>query len=250
MNINLTQFDVEFRESGFVRFSMNTFEREKIEHYPTYYVISRAEIPLILECIQGLSKFYPFFDDGNYKIRFAPTGMESLEISSNPMGHYWFYMPLAKMQALQDKLTVFHVAPFEETYSLSSIELAQMRYEYRNRIRWVYRNIENGKWENGEYRSWVEYLLIPRVLEDCQKEPGLKDNLKRLSHIAANHSAFGETITVSLSFDDAWFDCQHEEKPASYYFCIQTSEGERILNGGIIAHHNDKDGSYHYSMHT
>lgn len=249
MNVNVTSFKVEFRKQDFVRFTMNTYEREQVDPYPTYYLISKEEIPLVLDCMRGVSKFWPLFQDGYHKIAFYPTEIYSFELDKLDWKCWHFTLPLKNMAVLQDALQNWYDNPSETTYELTKNDLDKIRCENRNRVKWHYQNITNGKWDNFKFVEWVEYPIIPRILADCKTNPELKRNLTSLTRIAANHSYFGEKNTVTISFDDGWYDSHHEEKPASYYFDIRTPENRRIMNGGIIAHERN-DHTYEYSMHT
>jgi len=248
MNINVTSFKVEFRRSDFIRFTMNTIEREKTDSYPTYYVISRDEIPLVLDCMRGESKFNPLFQDGQYKIAFYSAEIYALEMYSENVKEYHFVLPFKTMWELQTNLQKWYEQPQVFTYELSKDQLDFIRFENRNQVKWNYQDVTNGKWDNFKYTEWVEYAIIPRVLADCKRQPELKSNLARLTKIAANHSLFGEKVFVDLSFD-SWNDAKNENEPASYYFNIHTQDNKRIMNGGIIAHKRN-DGSVEYSTHT
>ena len=249
MNINLTSFKVEFLRSGSIKFIMQTKEREINDKHPTFYIISRSELPLMLDCINGESKFYPFFDDGLYHIKVHPAGIVSYELHENKTNNYYFHIPLKELPKLLDTIYTHYSDPYikEHTYELDSSELKSLKFEYRNRSSWIYHNHNYSRMElTPEGYNYIEYpinRIKHTILNDIKTHPELKDLLQRLNHIAKNN-CFKDTVTIELSYDHI----PVENKPTSYYFFIHEN-GKKIINGGIIAH-KQNDETYNYSMHT
>lgn len=248
MKINLTTFQVEFLESGSIRFTMSTLEREKDDKYNTFYVISHNEIPLMLDCMTGKSKIYPYFDDGLYHIKIHPYGIRSLEKHSDKFKEYWFNIPLCKLDVLIEWINEHYQDSklhMGRIYILTSENLKRLKFEFRDRIKFIYHDLIHTTFKDGQFHDELELKLWDKIKTDINSNPELLDNIKSLKRIAHNY-ATDKPITINLTLDS------YQDKnyaPSSYYFYIMTEDNKRIMNGGIIAHKNNDD-SYHYSMHT
>lgn len=257
MNTNLVSLKIEFKaESRFISFH----PQRKEDAYANWFVISFDEIPLVIDCIMGKSKYYPYFEDGNHKIKFVPSGFEVLEYTStNHPGLFYqsikYEFPFFKMGELLILINKFSQEPFDYEITYGEEWFNRLGFENRNRVTWLYQDCTNGKWEGMEYKEWVEVDIKQRVLSDAKINPGLLNQLKRLQRVALSYSNdVMDRVFIHFSLDDSYYAKNHPDIPTSYYFCIMTKDKKRLMNGGIIAHHDYRDydniAKIEYSMHT
>lgn len=256
MNVNVASLRIEANKD-FVRiFPVSHQMKDKAEETgkdydasPRYLVLSHKETKHAILCARGEASFYPYFDDGIHKVRVTPRGMEELYLDSYITGtggkfeQFYFTLPgdwLADLFELAlDSVNRWRYPGYTFVYNASNGELARLTDQYASRVKWEYATA----WGN---RPDV-YTRLQTDLTDDRAE-GLQRALDGLERIGLNYSD-GEPSIVHLRFD-----IFSEETPCSYYFWIEDAQGNRIMNGGIIAHQNYKDGerveSWSYSTHT
>jgi hypothetical protein len=238
MNVNVTELKIIESNAGkFFRFAMINEEMKPDEYtkkiYPTYYVISRPEIPLVLDCLRGKTEFFPWFDDGNYHIRFTPGGIQSVDLSREKYQRFYFHLP---GEQLADEIEPFFNVDFSNDCEDAVIDktpiLPFWKKHFAPKVKVIFG-------DNVEEKLSADQKHI--LLEEL---PG--DLVPDLIKWASNYSD-GNLITVNIVFD-YWKndpDC-----PSNYYWYLYDEEKKvRIVNGGWIAHKVDNN-KYRYSMHT
>jgi hypothetical protein len=270
MNVNVSQYCIKFLASGSIEVCLQSIGREIIANkaiesgdsynsnqHPTSIIIIPEELPLFVQCMTGESEFYPYFSDIAYLLRVFPNGFVYIHLSSGYSNtgtyqEYRFDFPNRLLTDLIERINEHMKSPGTGEYSLSADSILEYTNKVKPKIQWVYQHRMSGKWvhpdnEPSYYEERIDKDIIVSLEKWGKHYPGLLDHCKTLERIAANASTFGETITIELSFDMYNSDVS---VPDSYYFFIHDDKGNRVMNGGIIAHYNKQDNTYSYSTHT
>ena len=251
MLVNVTYLRIEANEKFITLRPVNEEMVEMAESQgkkwlasPRHLVLSREETEMAIKCCRGVAPFYPFFDDGIHLVKFHPHGLREVYLDGAGHQSFWFTIPGRWLaERLEDALSFTYTLEEPWEYEARASTLEAIKEEYGPII----------AWDHAE--GVFEKLCADLHDERCKR---LQVSLDRLLAIAENHSD-GEVVTIGLRFDHR----PESGVPASYYFWITQADGQRIINGGIIAHRNrrydeDKDGkavavmldSWEYSTHT
>jgi len=255
MNANLINFVAHFNDRGSMEIRLQTSNMIEendgyYSKYPTSIYINNNELPLFLSCLKGESKIYPWFDDISYLVRPYSDGMKIMHISDTKCQTWYVNFPFKMYNNLLNAIEGEIDNPCEFTLTLTPYERQYFTDMTMPLVKWNYQDRMSGKWENFEYKEWIEKSITESVNNQKSQYPELTNNLESLQRIATNYSVFGELVEIDLSFD-----CYNNNPdiPDSYYFNIHMGNN-RIMNGGIIAHeewnNKERTGNYHFSMHT
>jgi len=231
MNINITSIELEKGEQqkGF-RLSLTS------DNHPdkTFYYFGENELDFLLDCINGKAKFYPYFDDGLYALKCYPQGLHCAYTSSDEQ--YWFTFPFNELTVYIEEIQRMIELEKEYTANLTPlIETWINVYSPVVRVEWHGENIEsrflddidNPKVKNRDYAvNWLE-----RQIKMCESYSD------------------GNIITLHICYDGYQ---ERKDNPCSYYWYIMDEQNRRLMNGGFIAHHYNRDGQdcFEYATHT
>ena len=202
---------------------------EKRDRYG--FILGEAEVRHAITCLRGEAEFYPFYDDGIHKAQFTPRGWRHLSNDEGDMKYkeWGATFPGEVLARVLEQLYEPDAVARLRTFTYD--ELEGIAKKYAPQIDWQYQDREDASVEVAFRRGAEQWPEVARARES-------------LEQIASNYSD-GDVVTINLSFDA--FD--KGDNPAhSYYFDIRKKE-RRVMNGGIIAHLDDK-GVPHYAMHT
>lgn len=241
--------EYEEKDSGFIRISVSSPDIKRTnykgieEEYDYSFTISLHEIPHVIDCLMGTAHFYPWFDDGIYNVRFTPHGIRGRYLSGGKTyEEYYYIFPGSEFAKALTQI---------EDWELSSDILEYWQAKYSSRYKWECRDITDYDTVTGEFVTRYKLQdLIDRDLQDT-RQTRLKDCLQGLEQIALNYSdGIPSIINISL---DSYRQEIEKGNPLSYYWYI-TQEGNRVMNGGIIAHERVSDDMlsqrWEYSTHT
>jgi hypothetical protein len=230
MNIDITSLKIERSGDHCVRIAMNKPNTEYAE-YPTFFCISNDEWDLVKACLEGCTNVYPYFDDCSYGLKFTPQGMRVMYSDRREMSYFTFpaneMVPYIDMIFQSDSRNIAFdltddLAKWAETYG-PNVQV-EMATDVRANLEW------------DEKSEWLS--KIPTI--------GLEQDLIRW----ASQYSSGNLVTVNICFDHQ----RKDGRPSDYYWWIADHMGQRIMNGGWIAHCDDypakDDSKYSYSMHT
>jgi hypothetical protein len=256
MIVNLVNLKVNFHESGSIELRFQTKEMIEDKNYyysevPTSVYISKDSIPYFIDCLTGKSNFYPWFDDINYLVKPHCDGMSFLDKSNpNKVMEWTIYFPFKLWKRLIKELKQFNKSSFNGFIELTPDELDSFAKDVYPKVKWNYHHRTDGKWIDFKWNEWITKNVIDSLYKWSNIYPDLLKDLDRLENIAKSYSVFGELIEIDISFDSY---NTNEGTPDSFYFYIHVTvngEDKRIMNGGLIAHYDERKNEYHYSMHT
>lgn len=242
MDITIKSLKVTRSSDSHIRIAIKQ-DGTQYEENDSFFCISKTEWKYVRACMLGIADIYPYFDDGLYLMKFAPSGMRVVHTSGN-------------------KDDLFFVFPANELAHFIDYQFDYTGSDWRNDPDFMTENdytscIPLWKKEYGpnvivNVDDEVKQRLAIDIINPMLKQPGY-DLTERLIRWAGQYSN-GNPISVNITFDDGYNMKHHPEQPTSYYWWIwDENQKVRIVNGGYIAHrYEQEDGTlkFEYSMHT
>lgn len=239
MKINVTSLKIR-------RVSNRCFELAMTsEKHPqsTSYYLTKSELPLMRQCLEGVSEFYPFFSDVSYLVQPHPQGFHCYEISGKEAREYWFTLPVQEMFGVLDEL--------EETFDIDNDKLdwiADLTEEipfWAKKYAPIVEIVYHGTEEDG---SDTKERLQQDINNPLVENPEYAQNFLPTRIHALEQYSDGNVVQLHI-----WFDNTPQDGiPTGYYWEMRNTDGSRIMNGGFLPHKREKDGkvTYQYGVHT
>jgi hypothetical protein len=245
MYTNLTKFKVTINsETDHFHFELSTKRRDKNKGYPLYFYLSRPEVLFAIDCLKGISEFSPAFYDGIYFIRFVPSGITHYYVSDGSRTEATHIQFPGNVLAckIQNMLDLNEL----------SYEMSKEFIDYSHKM--VYPKMKLS-FLDYDYNLPDDYNYLKGVIKRLSHDDYVKKDFTRYLHSLCNiakNSSDGKLVTVNLQYDGY---NESRQKYPSFYWYILTSDNQWVMDGGLIFHHDYKDGKYipdqgKYSMHT
>lgn len=195
------------------------------KEYPTFFVVSKDEYyEYVRDCMLGRRTTYPYVPDGNNILQFLRTGLTAAYLGRTEAEYFEF--PSFELAYFLD----FLFEADEPTTLDLTPNVQEWSRKYAPKVEVVY---DDNVVESSLKNDVCHPLLVKEV-----------EFISRLKNIAAGYSN-GNPIVIAVYFDGR----KRNDKPNDYYWEIREEGGERIMNGGFIAHLVG-DNQYEYGIHT
>lgn len=171
----------------------------------------------------GESAINPYFDDGNYLIRFSRHTLKVAYTTGKSVDTW--ELPCLELVKHIDKL----FSQEEDGEIDLDLELKQWKVKYGPNVKVLF--------DEGVEQTLANDVCHPLLVKKVEF-------ISRLKNIAAGYSN-GNPIVIAVYFDGK----KRNDKPNDYYWEIRKEGGERIMNGGYIAHLVGNN-QYEYAIHT
>ena len=190
-------------------------------YIPEFYFLN-SEIDLACLCLRGEYRGTILFQDLSYAIRLTTTEITLWDGMYNDSEAAIRHRIVISGPSLAARLE--YVKRNAMNVTMSSHEILSTLRDIAPHVKWILHDHENIRMRN----------CLSNLINSPVSPKGLTNGLRSISRIARNYSA-GNRIEVNFCFDH--MPPQDDRYPSFYWYIL--SAGERIMNGGLIAHYYD-----------
>lgn len=229
---NVTKLQFNQNESTF------DIKIESSRGYSDHVYFSNDDKELIIKQITDDKPNCIWFDDISYHIRFYRTGMRVLHVfSSEPTDRTYKFDTSVIVDWIENN-SILELNNCQSKNSYTSSELSRnWYYLFKDKI-----------------RSTIEpdiFDLYKRMIERSKHDDKTAIEFVRMFKGICSWAFQSIPVYLSISFDS--YSEKMKDNPSLYWY-VQTLDHKRIINGGLIFHHDYQNGEYlesgSYSIHT